>query len=488
MVNQFYNPTGSPATRSQGLSAIQRREFAAISTAFDLMPQISTTGQFSTVFNQQGSYTFTLPATPGTLALSADVVAEIARATAAEALLAPLDSAHLTGAITVPTPPVLDHTTAPANTAWVGDFLAASGFAPAGASPVVTVAGRTGAVTLTHNDITDWTATLAPYGAEPARAQAVEAQALNNVGRNLFHNPVFRIHQRGLGAWGTTGSYTADRWRMDFLNGSMSVAINSLGDSQRASIGDENAVNCIVVTVSGGAGANDFSILSQFIEGVPRISNKTITVSFWAYALSGTPKLGVGIRQSFGTGGSPSAIVDVTGQSVTLAPITPVRYSLTFSVPSMAGKIFGSTSGTDSTRIAFAFSSGATNAAIFGTPGTQSATFVMWGMQCEVASTASPLDKPDSQMDWANCQRFYQTGALEILGTVPAAGYFVGNTITLPVRMRQIPSVTSNFPAPTNTTTATVTVLDAGAMIANAASTAIGTIIANGTFTASADF
>ena len=33
----------------------------------------------------------------------------------------------------------------------------------ASAAPVQSVAGRTGAVTLTHTDITDWTATLAPY-------------------------------------------------------------------------------------------------------------------------------------------------------------------------------------------------------------------------------------------------------------------------------------------------------------------------------------
>ncbi len=476
MVNQFYNPTGSPATRSQGLSAVQRREFAAISTAFDLMPQISTTGQFSTVFNQQGNYTFTLPSGPGTLAMLSD----IAPVSAAVALSAPLNSPTLTGTPTTPTPPDLDHTLTIANTTWVANFLAASGFAPAGASPVVSVAARTGAVILTHNDITDWTSTLAPLA-------ATGVQSLTNAGRNLFHNPILRIHQRGLGAWGTTGSYTADRWRMDFLNGTMSVAINSLTDAQRALIGDENADNCITVTVAGGAGANDFSILSQFIEGVPRISNKTITVSFWVFALSGTPKIGVGVRQSFGTGGSPSTNVDMSGQSVTLTT-APVRYSLTFTLPSMAGKIFGSNAGTDYTRIAFAFSSGTTNAAIFGTPGTQSATFVMWGMQCEISSTASPLDKPDSQMDWANCQRFYQSGALEILGSVSTAGFFVGNTIMLPVRMRQIPTVASNFPAPTNTPTATVAALSAGAMIASASASAPGTIIANGTFTASADF
>jgi hypothetical protein len=172
-----------------------RTEFAAIGVAFDMMPQISTTGVFSTIFNQQANVTLTLPGLPGTLAMLSDVATETAartsadtanataiatetgRATAAEnanaaaiALRAPLASPTFTGTVTVPTPGTVDHSTKAVNSGWVSDFLAASGFAPTGASPVVSVAGRTGAVNLTHADLTDWVATLAPYALTSALA------------------------------------------------------------------------------------------------------------------------------------------------------------------------------------------------------------------------------------------------------------------------------------------------------------------------------
>lgn len=100
MANPFYTPSGNPATGSEGLSALIRGEFASIGTAFDLMPRIGTTGLFDTVFNQQGSYTFTLPSGPGTFALTADVTTavsvETARATAAEAANATAITAEAT--------------------------------------------------------------------------------------------------------------------------------------------------------------------------------------------------------------------------------------------------------------------------------------------------------------------------------------------------------------------------------------------------------
>lgn len=68
MTNIFYNPTGNPVTGSKGIASLVAGEFAAIGVAFDMVPAISTTGLFATVFNQVGSFTFTLPGAPGTLA------------------------------------------------------------------------------------------------------------------------------------------------------------------------------------------------------------------------------------------------------------------------------------------------------------------------------------------------------------------------------------------------------------------------------------
>jgi hypothetical protein len=98
MANPFYNVSGNPATGSEGLSTLMRGEFLSIQAAFEVMPRITTTGLFDTVFNQLGSFTFTLPSAPGMIALTADVAAETSRATAAEAVNAAAITAETTRA------------------------------------------------------------------------------------------------------------------------------------------------------------------------------------------------------------------------------------------------------------------------------------------------------------------------------------------------------------------------------------------------------
>lgn len=77
MTNAFYTATGNPGRRADGFSVLMRGEFLLIQTAFDHMPQITTTGQFNTIFNQSGNFTFTLPPGPGTLALISDVTTAV---------------------------------------------------------------------------------------------------------------------------------------------------------------------------------------------------------------------------------------------------------------------------------------------------------------------------------------------------------------------------------------------------------------------------
>lgn len=199
MSNAYYDPSGNPATGAEGLSALIRAEFVAISAAFDLLPvfggnagkavvinpggtamtittgtlalagNFATTGAFNTTLAQTASTTLTLPGSSGTLALTTDVStavavettraegaeatlstaisAETTRAEAAEALLAPKASPTLTGTPAAPTATPGTNTTQLATTAYV---QAAVGAVVAGVSSVNT---RTGAVTLALSDI-----------------------------------------------------------------------------------------------------------------------------------------------------------------------------------------------------------------------------------------------------------------------------------------------------------------------------------------------
>ena len=288
--------------------------------------------------------------------------------------------------------------------------------------------------------------------ATTAFVSAAVGTALHDVGRNLLHNSMFNIAQRGAGAW-TLNGYTLDRWRMDLALDTFAINQQQYNDAQRAIIGDEEANNALIAVVTGNAGATAFSLLSQTMESARKLSGKTIAVSFWAHAVAGTPKVGVGIRQSFGTGGSPSAVVDVNAVAVTLST-TPTRYIVTIPVPSVAGKTFG-TSLDHSTRLGLFLSAGANTNTIAGGIGVQSATFVFWGVQLEIGPVATPLEKPDPQQDLAKCQRFFQVGQQIQAGYGSAGNVVVYASTNLPVTMRAPPTlvITPNGNANASATT-----------------------------------
>jgi len=314
----------------------------------------------------------------------------------------------------------------------------------------------------------------------------VTVQSMGDVGRNLIHNPLFNIAQRGAGPWSTTNTYTADRWIQSVTGGTISTSIGGIVDSNRVQIGDESPRFHLVANVAGGAGASDETYISQRIEDVRRLAGKTVTLSFWAVATTGTPKLGIPLIQIFGLGGSPSSPVLVTPQTVTLST-TYTRYSLTYTIPSVAGKTFGTTAGTDYLEVRFGMSCGASNNVNYGGIGQQSAVFVFWGVQLEVGSVATPLEKPDPRYDLSNCQRFFSKGAIFLSG-YGAAGSTFGASATLPVTMRAAPVIIFTDSGSTDLTGGFITAASGPwAAIVYSVVSITGNVSLNGTFTASAD-
>jgi hypothetical protein len=245
---------------------------------------------------------------------------------------------------------------------------------------------------------------------------------------------MFNIAQRGTLAFSTAGAMTLDRWQMQFNLDTMSVQQIQYSDANRAAVGDEEANNVLAAAVTGNAGAAAYSFFSQQIENVRRLAGKTVTVSFWANAATGSLKVGVGLRQFFGTGGSPSATVDINATPVTITT-AQVRYSVTIPLPSLSGKTLGTTAGTDYTRLAFFLSSGANTNTLAGGIGVQSGTFVFWGVQLEIGTVATPLEKLDPVTQLQQCQRFYQVGTA-IMYTTGIAGQNFGYYVTYPVPLR----------------------------------------------------
>lgn len=350
------------------------------------------------------------------------------------------------------------------------------------ASPALT--GIPTAPTQTYADSSTALATDAFVQAAVAPVAANANAALNDTGRNLIHNPVYTVAQRGAGPF-TSQLYTVDRWFRNVATDTMSISQVALSDAIRAAIGDETAVYCLQNTFTGTAsGANS---MSQRVEGVRRLSGKTLTLSLWAWATSGTPKLAPSYTQHFGTGGSPSA--DVSG-NIGVTPVltsNPTRYSFTVAMPSASGKTLG-TNSDDYMQIDLWCSAGGASWPQAGGIGQQSGTIQIWGVQLEIGSVATPLAKRDPADDLALCQRFYQLIGFEMRAYFSGSDYII-QTIPFPVTMRATPLISFNVSGSVNVTGAPYadSGTSANSLLLTQQTAAAGTAYVKGTATLSAD-
>lgn len=285
------------------------------------------------------------------------------------------------------------------------------------------------------------TAPLTNSGTSTAAVLGVDYSAMH-YGQNALINGAFEINQRSFTST-TSGGYGFDRWKNGHSGGTVTYSAQAFTTGTAPVIGYESANFARVVT-SGQSASSDYSAFQQSIESVRTFAGQTMTYSFWAKAGSGTPKLAFEVIQDFGSGGSPSSAVFSYAGQVTLTA-SWARYSITFSVPSIAGKTIG-TSG-DNLAIILWASGGSNYNARTGSLGIQNNTFDFWGMQLEAGTQATPFKRAGGtiQGELAACQRYYyRFGGNEIYQRM-GYGVFLNSTtantvIHHPVTLRANPS------------------------------------------------
>ena len=254
----------------------------------------------------------------------------------------------MTGMLVLPADPALPTQAATKNYVDAGDAALATSITTVRNTYLPLAGGTlTGLLTLSANPTAALGAATKAYvdtGIAPlattAFVQAAVAPALNNVGRNLIHNPLFNIAQRGNGPFTATSGvvYTADRWAINAQGGATGTA--QIFPNGITIGGDEAIEHQINHNFAGSATAGSQYTAAQNIEDVRRLSGKTVTLSFWATTNSGTLNLDVVLAQIFGTGGSPSSTV-FTGGGVVTPNTTWQRFTQTFTLPSVSGKTLG---------------------------------------------------------------------------------------------------------------------------------------------------
>jgi hypothetical protein len=158
--------------------------------------------------------------------------------------------------------------------------------------------------------------------------------------RNRVINGRMDYWQRGTSfATPASNSYTADRFKVNYDGtiGTFSVSRQAFALGQTDVPGRPVYFMRWDHTVAGSGSTQ--RLLSQPIESVRTLAGGKASVTFWAKADSART-LGVAFFQNFGTGGSPSAGVQVATQNASLTTSWQ-RFDLTFDIPSISGKTLG---------------------------------------------------------------------------------------------------------------------------------------------------
>ena len=254
-------------------------------------------------------------------------------------------------------------------------------------------------------------------------------------GKNALINGDFYINQRNFTSVTATGTYTFDRWATDLSGGTVTFTPQTFtpGAAPVAGYEGKNFLRC----VTSSQASTNYAGTVQKIEDVRTLAGQTVTVSFWAKAGSGTPKITAAFIQVFGSGGSSTVQTNASTQPTITT--SWVRYSFTITVPSISGKTIGAGS---YGAVEIFFSDGGGDGT---TLGVQNNTFDIWGVQAEVGSVATAFQTATGtlQGELAAAQRYYyQTDqSLIWLGQASSgSSYYVATY--LPVSMRIAPTVT----------------------------------------------
>jgi hypothetical protein len=264
-----------------------------------------------------------------------------------------------------------------------------------------------------------------------------------SAGKNKFLNSDFRFWQRGTSFTGfSTGQFFADRFSSNF-NGSAAtrtVSQQTFTPATAPASGYEGLYYLRYAQSVAGTGGS-YNQLKTWIEDVRSVTpGQTYTLSFWAKAAA-AKNIDVQFGQSFGSGGSGD--VETTVKSAQALTTSWVRYSYSFTVPSISGKTVGNGS------YAFVY---------LGLPNNDTFTIDTWGWQLEQGSTATAFQTATGtiQGELAACQRYYAKSYN--LATAPAtsttdsivivsqksnlANVDAVGPMTFPVKMRTAPTVT----------------------------------------------
>ena len=271
--------------------------------------------------------------------------------------------------------------------------------------------------------------------------------------RNRIINGNFYFWQRGTSF--TASEYGADRW-IHARVGTTHTATRQAFTLGQTAVPGEPTYFCRTV-VSSVAGAGNYAVLIQRIEDVRTFAGQQVTLSFWAKA-DATKNIAINMVQIFGTGGSPSANVGISGTKISVGT-TFQKVTVTATLPSISGKTLG-TNNNSTLNLNIWFDAGSTWNGDTDSLGQQSGTFEIAQVQIEPGPVATPFEQRPIGTELALCQRYFcksygidvTPGSVSVnLGNPNSLSAttlsWIACNVSFPVTMRTNPSVSIYRPS-----------------------------------------
>lgn len=258
-------------------------------------------------------------------------------------------------------------------------------------------------------------------------------------GRDYLMNGNFRRWQRGTSQ--TTGGYGShDRWFNNYSSSTMSSDRRSFAPGQTEVPGFPRFYTRTNWT-PGPDNAASYAVKCQVLWDVTKIAGKRLTLTFWARASYARP-LPLEFFQQFGTGGTPSTANSFLAGTANVGTEWQ-RFSLTFVVPSLAGKVLGSDDNS-STEFLFWLDGGTNFSARHGALPRMPQGWIELAMVSLVDGDATgevlPVEWYDPDVENKRMDAFCQ----QVVVNLRAYAYGAGNTICGPLQwseMRRSPDV-----------------------------------------------
>jgi hypothetical protein len=245
-------------------------------------------------------------------------------------------------------------------------------------------------------------AATAANNAQSSANAALLAQASSGTFRNKLINGDFDFWQRGTAFAAGIGGYFADRWHGAAVGSTIACSMQSFvsGDAAQPPGHGDRFLRLGVVSV---AGANNYAIFRQFIEGVSRFSNKVIGVSFWMRTAAGV-KLGVDLG-TFNVTGPGSGYL--ASQVITATNAGWNQYKLYFTTNDLTG---ATVAANNALLLRFTLDAGASSGAAPGVGQQSIASMDFSQVQLEVlpslAAIHTPFEVRPLAVEFSMCARY----------------------------------------------------------------------------------